>query len=83
MHERIMEAFDALEGEHRDVFAADLEQHYSPEEIAAELRMTAQLLKGFCVAVEQVGPVALMVMSDCRERVRRGLETAGEQTIRH
>ena len=47
---------------------------YAPEEMAAELRTTEQLLEGFSsVAVENIGPVALMVMSDSRERVRRAL----------
>jgi hypothetical protein len=76
MHAEIMEAFDALEGEHREMFAADLERHYSPEALSSELRTTAQLVEGFCVAVEEVGPVALLVMSDCRERVRQALEAA-------
>jgi hypothetical protein len=71
MHESIMEAFDALEREHREVFAADLERHYSPEELATELRSTAEVLEGFCVAAEGIGLVALLVLSDCRERVRR------------
>jgi len=73
MHAEIMEVFDALEGETGEAFAEDLQRHYSPEELAAELRITAQLVEGFCVAVENIGPLALMVMSDCRERVRRVL----------
>jgi hypothetical protein len=76
MHAEIMEVFDALEGEHRDVFAAALERHYSPGELEAELRTTEQLVEGFCAAVEGVGPVALLVMSDCRERVRAALSKA-------
>ena len=72
MHEEIMEGFDALEGEHREHFAADLGRHVtSPGEMAAELRTTEQLLEGFCVTTEGVGLVALFVMNDCRERVRR------------
>ncbi len=76
MHAEIMEAFDALEGEHREVFAADLERHVDPGELEAELRAAAHLVEGLCVAAEGVNFVALLVASDCRERVRRALEVA-------
>jgi hypothetical protein len=67
-----------LEGEHREVFPSDLKLHYTPEEIASELRTTEQLLEGFCVAVEEIGPVALLAMNDCRERVRQARNLAAK-----
>jgi hypothetical protein len=80
MHAQIMEIIDALEGEQREHFAADLERYVYPEEFAVELRTVAQLVEGFCVAAEGVSLVALLVMSDCRERVRRAQEIAGQAT---
>ena len=77
MHEWVMEILGgALEGEYRDVFAADLEGRYSPEELLAELRVVEQLVEGFCVAVEDIGLVALLTMCDTRERVKSALSTA-------
>ena len=76
IHEKIMEGFDALEdGEVREMWAAGLKR-VLPEELTAELRTAEQLAEGFCIAAEGVGSVALMVMSDCRERVRRAREIA-------
>ncbi len=40
------------------------------------LRDAAQLVEGFCIAVENSGIIPLTVMNDCRERVRRALELA-------
>jgi hypothetical protein len=83
MHEEIMEVLGgALEGEHRDVFAANLERHYSPEDLAADLRQTEALVEGFCVAAEGVSLVALLAMNDSRERIRRARAIVAEQTAR-
>ena len=76
MHSEIMEILgDAFEGLSRDMAVSDLEEH-SPEELVAELRTIEQLVEGFCVAVEDIGPVALLTMSDTRERVQHALEIA-------
>ncbi len=78
MHAEIMEVLSgALDGERRDMFAADLEG-YSPQELAAELRTVEQLLEGLCIASEGVGLLALLATNDCRERVRRAQEIAGQ-----
>jgi hypothetical protein len=79
--EDLLGIFDALEGEQREHFAADLERLVYPDELAIELRTTAQLVEGFCIAAEGVNFTTLLVMSDCRERVRRAREIA-EQTTR-
>ena len=76
MHSEIMEILGgALEGLGRDMAVSDLEE-YSPEELAAELRTIEQLVEGFCVAVEDIGPVAMLALGDCRERVQRALKIA-------
>ena len=76
MHAEIMEILGgAFEGLGRDMAASDLEE-YSPEELVAELRTIEQLVEGFCVSVEDIGPVALLTMSDTRERIQRALEIA-------
>ena len=81
MHAEIMEILgETLEGEDRDMAVSDLEE-YSPEELVAELRTIEQLVEGFCVAVEDIGPVALLALGDCRERVQRALKIA-EQAAR-
>jgi hypothetical protein len=80
-HEAILEVLGgAVAGEQRDLFAADLAQ-YSPEELADELRITAQLVEGFAVASEGIGAVTLLALSDCRERVRNA-RTIAEQAAR-
>jgi hypothetical protein len=62
-------------GSQRDFAEAALKS-MSPEGLAAERRTPAPLVEGFFVAVEGVGPAALMVMNDCRERVQRALRYA-------
>ena len=81
MHAEIMEILgETLEGEGGDMFAADLETT-EPEKLLAQLRTVEQLVEGFCVAVEDIGPIGLLALGDCRERVQRALKIA-EQAAR-
>ena len=76
MHKEILEILgETLEGQGRDMAVSSLEE-YSPEELLAQLRDTAQLCEGFVIAAEAVGVVGLLALSDCRERVRHALEVA-------
>ncbi len=80
MHGAILELFDTLEGERREMFAADLEG-YTREELVAELRTAAELLEGFCIAAQGVGLVPMLATDDCRERVRRAQEIAEQARV--
>ena len=89
--EEVLGIFDALDdsgseaeggwGSQREMVTRDLEETISsPGEMVRGLRDAAQLVEGFCIAVEQSGMVPFVVMNDCRERVRRALELAERAT---
>jgi len=65
VEEIVREIFDAL-----DTSEAAAEGDLSPEELACDLGQVSNIGEGFCVAMEDIGPVALTVLSDCRQRVR-------------
>jgi hypothetical protein len=51
-------------------------EYLTPEELAAEFRQAVSIIDGFCVASEEIGPVMLALMNDCKRRAERGHERA-------
>jgi hypothetical protein len=88
VEEIVREHFDALDtsgsveeggfGSQREAAEGDLKKHLDLWELEGALNDTDQLLEGFWHVAQVVNPVALIAVSDARERVRAALERVQE-----